>query len=282
MAGDWIKIEHALPSKPEVMAIASQLGIDEFAVVGHLVSFWSWVDQNMSPNCPSVMGTKAGLDRVAGRGGFVDAMVSVGWLRFSGGMIEAPNYDHHLSESAKKRAADARKKEAQRKNQSKPGDKCPQGAGTFVPDLSKTARTKSGRAGGPEESQSQSINPPPTATSPDGSSLEDKSRAARLFIPEALRTDAFAAEWVRWKRHRSEKLKPLTDMEAESQLYELARQPEEAGEILRFSIFKGALNPIMNGDHKRAKSEQSRSEDTLSALGISSSAHPVSQAPTQS
>jgi hypothetical protein len=126
MAADWIKIEHCLPGKPEVMELSRLLGIDEMAVVGHLVCFWSWVDQNLSPECPDASGTKRGLDRVAGRDGFVDAMVEVGWLLFDGHTVRIPNYDHHLSQSAKKRALEARKKTRQR-NVSR---KCPADNGT--------------------------------------------------------------------------------------------------------------------------------------------------------
>lgn len=126
MAGDWIKIEHSLPGKPEVMELARLLKIDEMAVVGHLICFWSWVDQNMSPECPATNGTKRGLDRVAGRDGFVDAMVSVGWLEFDGKLVRVPNYEHHLSQSAKMRALESRKKQRQRKL----SPKCPDTNGT--------------------------------------------------------------------------------------------------------------------------------------------------------
>ena len=136
MAGDWIKIEHGLPGKPEVMELARIMGIDEMSVVGHLVCFWSWVDQNLSPDCPSVNGTKTGLNRVAGRDGFVDAMVEVGWLKFDGQAVTVPNYHYHLSESAKKRAVESRKKQLQRKV----SRKCPASAGT-----------ESGQKQGPEE-----------------------------------------------------------------------------------------------------------------------------------
>ena len=126
MAGDWIKIEHALPGKPEVMELARILAIDEMAVVGHLVCFWSWVDQNLSPDCPATNGTKKGLDRVACRDGFVDAMVQVGWLTFDGQKVQIPNYDHHLSQSAKKRGLESRKKTRQRIS----SRKCPATIGT--------------------------------------------------------------------------------------------------------------------------------------------------------
>lgn len=139
MAADWIKIEHGLPRKPEVMELSRMLEIDEMTVVGHLVCFWSWVDQNLSPLCPSTSGTKKGLDRVAGCEGFVDAMVTVGWLEFDGHTVTVPNYEHHLSQSAKKRAFEARKKTRQRSVSPVVSPKCPPCTGT-----------KSGQKGGPE------------------------------------------------------------------------------------------------------------------------------------
>jgi len=36
MAGDWIKLEHTTPDKPEVFAMADTLGIDPDAVTGKL------------------------------------------------------------------------------------------------------------------------------------------------------------------------------------------------------------------------------------------------------
>jgi hypothetical protein len=130
MAGDWIKIEHALPNKPEVMQLAAILGIDEMAVVGHLVCFWCWVDQNMSPDCPAVIGTRKGLDRVAQRDGFVDAMKSVGWLSFDeAGRVVIPNYEEHLSKSAKTRALEQRKKNRQRKRPANRPEDVPQPSG---------------------------------------------------------------------------------------------------------------------------------------------------------
>ena len=137
MALDWIKIEHSLPNKPEVMQLAMELQISEFEVVGHLVCFWSWVDQNMSPECPHVVGTKLGLDRVAGRTGFVDAMVNVGWLEFCEGRVHIPNYEHHLSQSSKRRALASKKKAIQRAN-------VPQSVPTNVPTTGGQIKDKKG------------------------------------------------------------------------------------------------------------------------------------------
>jgi hypothetical protein len=141
MAGDWIKIESGLPNKPEVMQLADLMGVDELQVVGHLVLLWSWCDANMSLDCPVVQGTKKGLDRVARRDGFVDAMVTVGWLSVGDdGSIHIPNYDHHLSKSAKTRANEQKKKSKQRHLSLKASPVCPDANGT-----------ESGQKGGPEK-----------------------------------------------------------------------------------------------------------------------------------
>jgi len=129
MAIPWIKIETSLPRKPEVMRLAELLDIDEFAVVGHLVCFWSWVDENVSPECPSVSGTKRGLDRVAGRDGFTTAMIEVGWLVMEDGKVTIPHLEYHLSSGAKTRAFEQRKKAEQRK-QGQSSGKCPDKSGT--------------------------------------------------------------------------------------------------------------------------------------------------------
>lgn len=149
MAGDWIKIEHALPNKPEVMAIADALDISEMEVVGHLVCFWTWVDQNLSDKCPVVSGTFRGLNRVAGRTGFAEAMVAVGWLEIVDGMVKIPNYDDHLSQSAKSRSVEAKRKRTARKKNGQEADNCPG-----------QTRTKSGQNTGPEKRREEYITPP--------------------------------------------------------------------------------------------------------------------------
>ncbi|MEY2727076.1 MAG: hypothetical protein RLZZ458_2943, partial [Planctomycetota bacterium] len=45
MAGDWIKIQHVTPDKPEVWQIAEITGLEADAVVGKLLRIWIWADQ---------------------------------------------------------------------------------------------------------------------------------------------------------------------------------------------------------------------------------------------
>ena len=103
MAGDWIKIESVMPDKPEVGVIAEELGIDHDAVIGKLVRFWIWADQqSVDGNALSV--TKALLDRVTFCTGFTLAMEKSGWLVMEKDGFTIPNFTVHNGKSAKKRA----------------------------------------------------------------------------------------------------------------------------------------------------------------------------------
>src|SRR5262245_46241811 len=108
MAGDWIKVEHTMPDKPEVGQIAARLAIDHDAAVGKLVRFWIWADQQcVNGNGLSV--TKTALDRVTLCAGFTDALLAVGWLRAQGNHFIVPNFDRHNGQTAKARALTVRR-----------------------------------------------------------------------------------------------------------------------------------------------------------------------------
>ncbi len=103
MAGDWIKIEHTLPDKPEVDQMAAALSIDHDAVVGKLIRVWIWADQNtLDGNAVGV--TSAFLDRISFCPGFANAMRKAGWLNGIDGALEFPNFDRHNGQTAKTRA----------------------------------------------------------------------------------------------------------------------------------------------------------------------------------
>ena len=103
MAGDWIKFQIDTPDKPEVVAIASRLGIDPDAVVGKLIRVWSWFDKHtVDGNADSV--TLAFLDRITGVTGFGEQMIFVGWLEQNGSVLTMVNFGYHNGKSAKSRA----------------------------------------------------------------------------------------------------------------------------------------------------------------------------------
>lgn len=113
MAGDWIKIEKATARKPEVLQLADILQIHPDHAFGLCVRFWGWCDDQMTiGHAPRV--TNVTLDAVFGHAGFVTALITVGWLRVRDGSLEVPNFDRHLSDSAKNRALSGERKKKQR------------------------------------------------------------------------------------------------------------------------------------------------------------------------
>ena len=108
MAGDWLKFEKSTSDKPEVWAMAEELGIDPDAVVGKLLRVWGWFDeQSEEGNAPSV--SKMLLDRRVGVTGFCDSMVLCGWMNDDGKEVTLPNFDRHNGKTAKNRSLTAKR-----------------------------------------------------------------------------------------------------------------------------------------------------------------------------
>lgn len=99
----WIKIEHTTPDKPEVVTIATTLGIDPDAVVGKLVRLWIWADQNCCTG-NNVRVTAAFLDRITYQPGFAAALREAGWLTGEDGNLVFMGFDRHNGTSSKARA----------------------------------------------------------------------------------------------------------------------------------------------------------------------------------
>lgn len=237
MAGDWIKIEHGILGKPEVMRLCDLLDCGPHQVVGHLVAFWLWCDVNMSSICPRVMGTKRGLDSVAGRDGFCDAMIAVGWLSVEDGEVWVPNYETHLSKSAKQRAGEQRKKALQRSGMSpSQRDK----AGT-------DAGTKSGLEKRRGEEEKKDISHPCENSSGGGS---------EVMIPKEL-----ADLWPKWTQHHLIKTgQPIGEPQQEAILLDLAKRGwDKARADILFSMRIGAstVRDSENDFDKNAKKSAS-------------------------
>lgn len=101
----WIKIRKDLFHDPAVIAIAARLGLPELHVVGLLARVWAWADDvtalSRFGHVPSV--TTLWIDRTVGVVGFADAMISVGWMSSDESGITFPNFDRHMSKTAKER-----------------------------------------------------------------------------------------------------------------------------------------------------------------------------------
>lgn len=112
MAGDWIKMTHELPDKPEVLAISGRIGINRLEVVGRLFILWRWFDQH------TVDGNALGVTKVtlseclfgySSDTKFIEAVIAEGWLIETSEGISVVNFEVHISESAKQRALTAKR-----------------------------------------------------------------------------------------------------------------------------------------------------------------------------
>jgi hypothetical protein len=108
MAGDWIKLEMATPDKPEVIAMASGLRIDQDAVTGKLIRIWVWADMN-SVDGAEMSITDAFIDRLTNKRGFARAMRAAGWLTGPDGACCFPGFSRHNGTTAKARAENNRR-----------------------------------------------------------------------------------------------------------------------------------------------------------------------------
>lgn len=113
----WIKVEHTTPDKPEVVAMAAALGIDQDAVFGKLVRLWIWADAN-SVNGNALTVTEAWIDRHTHQPGLARAMRACGWLMGEDGNLTFPDFDRHNGSSAKERASTNRRVAKHRGNAS--------------------------------------------------------------------------------------------------------------------------------------------------------------------
>ena len=115
----WIKMRTDLIGDPRVIQLSNLLGIDEVTVIGHLYAFWAWADSHIvadgSSDGHAIGVTPDWLDAHLRCPGFSQAMIDVEWVTFkSGGGITIPDFDVHMSESAKTRGLASERKRRQR------------------------------------------------------------------------------------------------------------------------------------------------------------------------
>jgi len=236
MAGDWIKIEHALPDKPEVFRLADLLGIDPDAVVGKLVRLWVWCDQQtVDGNALGV--TDAFLDRITHQPGFSVALRKVGWLQVRSGSLAIPRFDRHNGQTAKARAVTNRRVAAHRNKRN----------AVSVTDVTLEPLQKPL----PEKRREEYINTPSLPrVREDGGELPD------WFTPEL--TEA----WNDWLAHLRERDARPTRITLLTWQQEIQRHGiPKAIEALRFSISKGAKSILWDGPFTHGAGAPVRQEE---------------------
>jgi hypothetical protein len=180
--------------------------------------------------------TKMLLDRRVGVIGFCDAMIAVGWMQELNGKISLPNFDRHNGKTAKTRALTAKRVSSHKMGKSK-GNASSVSLGNATSVSDALPRIEQNRIDNKNKKQTK-------LDCPIGNHLGDTS---------------FLAIWGKWRDHLSERFKPLTPTTEETQLYKLSEfSVNEAIAIVEFSIGAGAVNLILNGDHKRKASRSAK------------------------
>jgi hypothetical protein len=211
MAGDWIKIEHVTPDKPEVVRMAAFLNMDRDLVVGKLVRFWIWCDTQLTDgNAKGV--THSFIDDLTRCPGFAEALIDADWLVARQGSLLIPHFIRHHGQSAKNRALVVDRVRRYREGSNAPG------VTKALPEKSRTEERGSlrspsdGRArdpvqkvegAKPEAAQiSTSSNAPSVTETPEQAALR---REMKQELPRILNTPEFKAAWQKWLEYLVDK-----------------------------------------------------------------------------
>lgn len=109
MAGDWLKVEKDTPEKPEILVVASRLGLSIADVFLACFRVWRWAD-SVTPDGAVRSVDPASLDALVHTPGLTQALIDVGWLQVRQGSLVVPNFNRHMGQSAKRRCQDSVRK----------------------------------------------------------------------------------------------------------------------------------------------------------------------------
>ena len=128
--GDWIKVDHDLPTKPEVQAIADACRMSRYTVVGYLIEVWIWADKHTFPQSDRVLVPGGSLTTIAKAVGvpqkLLRAMCSVGWLQVDGDHVVFPGLRKYMSRNKKERERKQKARDKERTETGQSAESCPQ------------------------------------------------------------------------------------------------------------------------------------------------------------
>lgn len=101
---EWLVIEHQLPDKPEIVAMACLLGLDQDLIVGKCLRWFAWLDRHVKEDrADRIMVTDDFIDTIVRLPRFAAALRHVGWLTGESGALAVPHFGRHFGSTAKKR-----------------------------------------------------------------------------------------------------------------------------------------------------------------------------------
>jgi hypothetical protein len=105
LALDWIKIELALPDKPEVLRLVHDCKLRRDDVLGKLLRLFAWYNTHLSLESNGKVLTRATIRTITGNRRFPQALIDCGWcIEGENGVLQVANFDRHNSKGAKIRA----------------------------------------------------------------------------------------------------------------------------------------------------------------------------------
>lgn len=121
MAHDWIPIRTDLSKSREVIAISNQTKMSRREVVGTLIDFWSWAQDETADGEIVDVTVDALVAALNIPILFFTSLINVGWLQEKRGnrpSLVIPNFQHWLSNGAKERISKTKRQRAWRDNAS--------------------------------------------------------------------------------------------------------------------------------------------------------------------
>jgi hypothetical protein len=109
MAEDWIKVEKATPTKPELLVIARICNCTHAEAFLAWFRFYSWADSQTADGFVRFL-SACDADKIGTLVGFGDALQRTGWVQFTDDGCRILKWEKHNGRSAKRRALDAEAK----------------------------------------------------------------------------------------------------------------------------------------------------------------------------
>lgn len=126
MAGEWVAIDLAIETKPEVLRLTTRTGVPIESVIYRLWKMWGWFSLNSEDGTASVTPELLALV-CGGDAAWWRAVEAVGWIAFDDATEQAtlPGWNERFSKAAKARLLNARRQAAYRqKTDEIPDDSC--------------------------------------------------------------------------------------------------------------------------------------------------------------
>lgn len=215
---DWFPLQLWRTKCPEIVRIASATSRSRQEVLGFLTDLWSWASSETTDGILPGMGVETLSSLLGGDAQLWQSVVDVGWLAIDANSLQIPNWDYWLSDSAKRRTTESRRKKMSRN--------CPQN----VPQKSGQKPDKKRHTGQDRTVHKENPLPP---------------------FPSNLDTPEFRAAWSELLAYRKErKLSSYQNRTVAARLKEMSEWGHDAAiESIRQTIansYQGVFKPKGN------------------------------------